>query len=183
MKNKKLKQAILRIIPLAVISIAVGFRLYMWNAKNLVGNEMPMPFGWGASVVLSGSMEPELSVDDLVIVRACDGYQVGDIVVYQDGNMLVIHRIIFIDGDEIVTQGDANNAADQPTDISAVKGKAVGHIPFAGVVVRFLQSAAGFFLILIAAVALFELPYRKERKKSENEIEKIKEEIRRLKDE
>lgn len=183
MKNKLLKQIVLRMVPLAVISLAVGFRFYLWNAKNLVGNAMPMPFGWGASVVLSGSMEPELSVNDLVFVKAQDSYQTGDVVVYQDGSILVIHRIISIDGDEIITQGDANNAADQPIDISAVKGRAAGHLPFAGALVRFLQSAVGFILVLIGAVAFFELPYRNERKKSENEVERIKEEIRRLKEE
>lgn len=179
--KRKLIKAVLRMIPLIMISLVIGLRLYLWNAEKLVGNAMPMPFGWGASVVLSGSMEPELSVDDFVIVRAADSYQVGDIVVYQDGGILVIHRIISIDGDEIITQGDANNMADEPTNISDIKGKAVAHIPLVGGAVRFFQTSAGFILLLAAAAALFELPYRRERKRSEDEIEKIKEEIRRLK--
>lgn len=183
MKIKKLSSILLRIIPLAIISLIVGFRLYSWNAKTLVGNEMPMPFGWGASVVLSGSMEPALSVDDLVFVRAQKSYTEGDVIVYQYGSILVIHRIISIDGDEIITQGDANNTADQPIELSVVKGRAVGHIPFVGVIVRFLQSAVGFFIVLIAAVIFFEFPYLRERKRSDEELEKIKEEIRRLKDE
>ena len=182
-RKSKLKSTVLRVIPLAVISLVLGLRLYLWNAQNLVGNAMPMPFGWGASVVLSGSMEPALSVDDLVFVKAQDSYSVGDVVVYQDGSILVIHRIISIDGDEIITQGDANSAADDPVDLSLVKGMAVGHVPYVGALVRFLQSAAGFVVVLIAAVVLFELPYRRERKQSEEDIERIKEEIRRLKDE
>lgn len=183
MKNKSLKQAVLRVIPFAVISLIIGFKLYTWNAKNLVGNAMPMPFGIGASVVLSGSMEPELSVNDLVLVRKHDSYNIGDVVVYQDGSILVIHRIVSIDGDKVITQGDANNAADDPINISAVKGKAMCHIPFVGGAVRFLQSPAGFIILVIAAVALFELPYLQERKKSDDELQKIKDEIRRLKGE
>lgn len=183
MKNKSLKQAVLRVIPFVVISLIIGFKLYTWNAKNLVGNAMPMPFGIGASVVLSGSMEPELSVNDLVLVRKHDSYNIGDIVVYQDGSILVIHRIVSIDGDKVITQGDANNAADDPINISAVKGKAMCHIPFVGGAVRFLQSPAGFIILVIAAVALFELPYLQERKKSDDELQKIKDEIRRLKGE
>lgn len=182
MKHKLLKTA-LRVIPLVVISLAVGIRLYIWNAKTLVGNAMPMPFGWGASVVLSGSMEPELSVDDLVIVRSCDSYKVGDVVVYQDGSMAVIHRIISIDGDEVITQGDANNTADDSIKLKDIKGKSVGSIPKIGALVRFFQSPAGFILLIIAAVAVFELPYRRERQRAADEQERIKEEIRRLKGE
>ena len=181
--NKKLKQMILRVILFALISLIIGFKFYMWNAKNLVGNAMPMPFGMGVSVVLSGSMEPELSVNDLVLVKSQDSDRNGDVVVYQDGSILVIHRIVSIDGDKVITQGDANNAADDPINISAVKGKAMWHIPFVGGAVRFLQSPAGVIILIIAAVVLFELPYLQERKKSDDELQKIKDEIRRLKGE
>lgn len=183
MKNKSLRQIALRIIPLAVISLIVGFKLYTWNANNLVGNAMPMPFGWGASVVLSGSMEPELSVNDLVFVRKKDSYSTGDVVVYQDGKLLIIHRIILTDGDEVITQGDANNMADKPISMSDIKGKAVGHIPLVGGAVRFFKTPAGFILLIAAAVAMFELPYLQQRKKSDEELQKIKDEIRRLKGE
>ena len=180
---KKRLKTVGRVALLVVISLLIGLRLYSWNAKTLVGNLMPMPFGWGVSVVLSGSMEPALSVDDLVIVHEQESYGVDDIVVYQDGNSLVVHRIVSIDGEEAVTMGDANNAEDPPVALTSIKGKAVAHIPFAGVVVRFLKSPVGFLLVLIAALALFELPYLRQRKKDTDEQEKIKEEIRKLKGE
>lgn len=171
-----------RIALLVLISLILGIRLYSWNAETLAGNAMPMPLGFGISVVLTGSMEPELSPDDLVIVRKASDYEVGDIVVYQDMDSLVIHRIESIDGDLIVTKGDANNIADDPISRLLIKGKAVAHIPFAGVIVRFLKSPAGFILIFLAAAALFEIPYLTERKKRDSELEKLKEEIRKLKD-
>lgn len=182
-KNKRNLGSIGRVVILIVISLMLGLKLYNWNAKTLAGNEMPMPFGWGVSVVLSGSMEPALSVDDLVIVHEQDSYETEDIVVYQDGSSLVVHRIISIDGDEVITQGDANNVADDPISLSDIKGKTVANIPFAGAAVRFLKSSTGFVLILVAAILLFELPYMRERKKTTETQEKIKEEIRRLKGE
>lgn len=172
-----------RIILLVVISLIIGTRLYSWNAQNLAGNAMPMPFGWGVSVVLSGSMEPTLSVNDLVLVHEQNSYEVDDIVVYQDGNMLVIHKIISVDGDEIITKGDANNVADEPISASDIKGKAMVHIPFLGALIRFLKTPVGFILIIAAAIVLFELPHLHERKKAAEEQEKIKEEIKRLKGE
>ena len=172
-----------RMARLAVISLVIGLTLYGWNARNLTGNEMPMPFGCGISVVLSGSMEPELSVNDLVFVRESDSYEVGDIVVYQDGGTLVIHRIVSINGEEIITKGDANDIADDPINISVIKGRAVWNVPHIGAAALFLKTPACAVLLLIAAIALFEAPYLRARKRAHDEQEKIKEEIRRLKGE
>ena len=179
---KKKAMGILRVALLGIVSLLLGVRLYLWNAETLTGNAMPMPFGWGVSMVLTGSMDPALAVDDLVLVHAQESYEVDDIVVYQDGASLVIHRIISIDGETAVTMGDANNAADDPIAVSAIKGKAVSHIPQIGAAVRFLKSPVGFLLILAAAVVLFELPYLVERKKAEDARAQLKEEIRRLKE-
>lgn len=181
-EGKRKLKSIGRIFLLIVISLLIGTTVYSWNARTLTGNAMPMPFGLGMSVVLSGSMEPELSVNDLVIVREAEHYQVGDTVVYQDGSSLVIHKIISIDGEEVVTKGVANNVADEPIKLSAIKGKAVVHIPLVGAAVRFLKTTAGTALLIVAAIVLFELPYLRKRKKAEEDIEKIKEEIRKLKD-
>ena len=65
---KKKKQLIKRIILFIVISLISGFGIYSMNAKMLMNDQMPMPLGFGVGVVMSGSMEPELSVDDLIFV-------------------------------------------------------------------------------------------------------------------
>ena len=172
-----------RVLLLAVISLLIGTRLYAWNARVVAGNALPMPFGWGVSVVLSGSMEPTLSVNDLVVIRAQDAYAVGDIVVYQRGNMLVLHRIISLAGGEAVTQGDANNAADSPIDPADIRGKAVARVPGAGAAVNFIKTPAGTVLFLAAAIVLFELPHLRKRRAAEAEKERLRKEIRRLKGE
>ena len=180
---KRMSKGIGRICLLVLISLIIGTMLYNWNARTLTGNVMPMPFGWGMSVVISGSMEPELSVNDLVIVREQAAYKTGDVVVYQSNQVLVIHRIISMDGDIVITQGDANDVADAPISVSAIKGREVAHIPFVGAVIRFLKTPVGSVLLLLAAIVLFELPYLQKRKKAEKDMEKIKEEIRKLKGE
>ena len=113
-KNKCV-QTILRIVALACVGIFLGCNIYLWNAQSLTGNVLPMPFGVGMAVVLSGSMEPELSVNDVIIVQQQDGYEVGDVVVYQSDKSLVVHRIIEISDGMVVTQGDANNTTTSPT--------------------------------------------------------------------
>ena len=69
MKKNKVGKDILRVLLLAVCGLVLGLNIYSANAKSLVGNHLPMPFGYGAAVVLSGSMEPTLSVGDLILVN------------------------------------------------------------------------------------------------------------------
>ncbi len=183
MIKKMTAKSIIRMVMLLAISIFAGGSIYAWNAETLVGNAMPMPFGVGLSVVMSGSMEPELRVNDLVVVRSQDSYEKGDIVVYQDGGSLVIHRIIEIRDDKVITKGDANDVPDRPVPVRDIKGRYTGRIPFVGVILLFFKSPAGFVLMLLAAVVLFEYPYIKERKNAAKRQEEIKEQIRQLRNE
>ncbi len=151
MKNKT---QILRMCLILLISVIVGFGFYSWNAATLAGNAMPMPFGAGVAVVLSGSMEPELSEDDVVFVKETNDYAVGDVVVFQDGRSLVVHKIIERDGNLVTTKGTANNTADAPIDVKYIKGEVVWSLPYVGAVVNILKTPAATILVLAAAVYL-----------------------------
>lgn len=176
---KQLKTA-LRMLALLILGVFLGIRFYAWNAQHLTGNAVPMPFGVGASVVLSGSMEPALSVGDLLIFTEEEHYEVGDVVVYQSGRTPVVHRIVATDGETVVTRGDANNTADEPFDVRLIKGKVTAVIPAVGHLIWALKTPAGTIVTIAAAVLLMELSYRKEQQEQSREQEKIKEEIRRL---
>lgn len=183
MSNKALKMTVLRLFLFLVISLTLGLSVYHWNAHKLVGTSLPMPFGIGSAVVLSGSMEPELSVNDLIIVRETGDYEQNDVIVFEDKSIMVVHRIIDINGDEIVTKGDANNVADEPITMNRIRGEVIAAIPGAGTIVEAIRSPIGILLILVISVILIELSYRKERNRGQKDIEDIKEEIRRLKKE
>lgn len=161
----------------------LGVNVYMANARRLVGNQMPMPFGYGAAVVLSGSMEPEFSQGDLILVKEETSYETRDIVVYQQHDSLVVHRIISMDGDVVITQGDANNAPDEPITTADIKGRVLCWIPGAGNVVSFLKTPVGIFCIIAAAIALLEIPRRREMKEDDAQRQLLLDEIRRLKEE
>ncbi len=181
-KAKKNKySALIRRIALAVLGILLGLNVYHANAQNLAGKSLPMPFGFGAAVVLSGSMEPTLSVNDVIFVRASESYNINDIVVYDSGREMIVHRITEHNGDTITTKGDANNASDEPISAEAVKGKVVFSIPYVGVAVKALRSPVGMIVILLTAVLLTEGSFRRKKESDENRLEEIKEEIRKLK--
>ncbi len=181
-KNKKNKySALIRRVALAVLGILLGLNVYLANAHTLAGQKLPMPFGIGTAVVLSGSMEPTLSVNDVIIVLESESYNIDDIVVYDNGKELIVHKIIEKNGDTLTTKGDANNVSDEPISTEAVKGKVVFSIPNVGVVIKALRSPVGAIVIILTAVLLTEGSFRRKKESDENRIEEIKEEIRRLK--
>lgn len=180
LKSKNMK-LFLRILALSCVAIFLGVNVYMWNAQSLTGNVLPMPFGVGVAVVLSGSMEPALSVNDLILVVEQESYQVGEIVVYQSSGALVVHRIIALDGNLVTTQGDDNNTPDAEMDVKHIKGKVLGHLDGLGALVRVLKSPMVTVALLIGAVLLLERSYRREKQQGDAELDQIKEEIRRLK--
>ncbi len=184
MKNlNKRSKSIIRITLLTLAALIIGVNVYAMNASRLAGNTVPMPFGVGAAVVLSGSMEPELSVGDLLIVAERGNYDVGDIVVYQDAQMMVTHRIISVEDDEIVTKGDANNTQDRPISREQIKGKVVAVIPLIGYLVNVMKTPVGTLAILIISVWLMECSFRSDKKKNAQALDEIKTEIEKLKKE
>ena len=181
--HKKQIKTVIRIALLVLVAMIVGVNIYTINASRLAGDTVPMPFGVGAAVVLTGSMEPEISAGDLLIVAERKTYEVGDVVVYQDGRMAVTHRIVAISDDEVITRGDANNIEDDPILPTQIKGKVVLSIPFIGYAVNIVKSPLGTLCILVVAIFLLERSFRMEKEKDTKEREKIKAEINRLKQE
>ena len=179
-KNKILQivvRCIIAVLLCAVLYTAVFFVVVKIQNPNAV----PMPFGFGASLVLSGSMEPEISTDDLVFVKRADELHVGDVVLYNTGGSNVLHRITKIDGDIITTQGDANNTEDKPISASVVLGVYIGKVPSGGKIIRFVTNPpfvmAVVFLLMTAAVIWMFVEDHRERKKLDSikaEIESIK---------
>lgn len=71
---------------------------------------------WKLEPVLSGSMRPDIQPGDLAIIRPVpvDDIEVGDVIAYlPPGHSIpVLHRIVSLDEEGFVTQGDANNTTD-----------------------------------------------------------------------
>lgn len=177
------RKTLIRRLLLILIGLFLGVNAYSANARIMVGNALPMPFGYGIANVLSGSMEPTFSRGTLLLVKETPEIAVGDIVVYQTDSMLVTHRITALDGDTVITQGDANNVADEPFDRSQIKGKVIGWVPGLGTAVEVLKQPAVSITLFLAAFFLCESSFRREREEQERKKELLKEEIRKLKEE
>lgn len=181
--SRKKKHRVLRRLLLIVVGLILGLNLYFANAGKILGNHLPMPFGYGLANVLSGSMEPTFSKGTLLLVKDTQDVETGDIVVYQSQSELIVHRVVSITGSEVITQGDANNVADPTFDKSQIKGKVIAWIPFLGSVAAILKTPAAVIVILVLAFVLVEGSFRVQRDADDQELEAIKAEIQRLKDE
>ena len=91
MKEKKSKKA-LKIVAIVLGVLIAVYCAYYLTAMIAFGDNMPMPFGFGAAVVLTGSMEPTLSANDLIFVARSAEYKTDDIVVYSTGKAAYLRR-------------------------------------------------------------------------------------------
>ncbi len=180
-KTGKRKVNIGRPVLLVLVALLAGTAVYNWNARNLTGDQMPMPLGYGVSVVLSGSMEPTLYTDDLVVIRKTQDVAVGDVIVFQDGSDLVIHRIVKIDADRITTQGDNNNLPDASISRAAVKGVYLWRVPGVGALVHFIRKPFVMLLLLLLCIFMAERSLRREKNADDRELTELKIEIEKLK--
>ena len=121
------------------------------------------PFGIRTAIVLTGSMEPTLEINDFVITKYPDDVKINDIVSYKEetSKTETLHRIVKIDGDKITTKGDANNTEDKPIDRSQITGIYIGRSKFLGKMISAVTSPVGFTITIILICIIMILPSRK----------------------
>jgi signal peptidase len=107
-------------------------------------------------VILSGSMEPTVSPGDVVIVDASADIEVGDVITFDDGNTVpTTHRVVAIEDNQYVTQGDANQNPDtQRVAPGDVLGRVVLTIPFIGHVILWVNTPTGYVSLVVAPLVL-----------------------------
>ena len=110
-----------------------------------------------AQVVRSESMKPSLNMGDVVIVGPVKGQiKPGDIISYERGGELVIHRVIEVEDRNLQTKGDAVEDPD-PWEVSLadVEGVFVFKVPYLGFLSSFVRTSFGWgVLVILPAVLL-----------------------------
>lgn len=134
---RKVGSMTLLLLMLAVI----GCNLYLLVERIVYKENYPSIFGYSTAVVVSGSMEDEIHIDDLVVIHRDEQYNLGDIITYDSGKSLVTHRIVGKTAEGFETKGDANNIKDaDPVKEEQILGRVVKVIPGVGKVLYFLGS-------------------------------------------
>lgn len=96
-------------------------------------------------------MKPAINMGDIIITGPFDGEaKPRMIVTYELGKELVTHRVLSVDGDALVTMGDAMEEPDPRTvNISQVKGVYLFKVPYIGYLSSFMRTRQGWFLVVI----------------------------------
>ncbi|MBS6194408.1 MAG: signal peptidase I [Clostridiales bacterium] len=122
---------------------------------------LPYLFNIRPRIVLSGSMEPEIPVGSLAYIAggvSPKEIKTGDVIAYKMGeSMQVLHRVIETDQEKkwFQTKGDANQQADLGrVEFSRYQGKALFHIPYAGYVVKFMQTGNHMLWVALGIAGL-----------------------------
>ena len=151
---------IMNSIIVVLVLIGILFLAYyidvMKNTKT--GNWQPPLFQ--AYVIVSPSMVPSINVQDAIVTKRQDDFQIGDVCTYLSKNpsyfgIMITHRIIGTDinenGEKVyIFKGDANYSADPlPVSKDQIYGKVVMRIPKIGYVQYFLSNAYGWIIAIV----------------------------------
>lgn len=145
-------------IPIILVNLVLITKTYT-DADHI-----PSVAGYSPVICLSGSMEPTFSAGDMIFIRRTDdpaGLAKGDVICYLTGESIAVtHRIAevtAVNGEvRYVTQGDANNTADQLAVMPAqVEGVYTGvHIAKLGSLAMFMQTTTGMIVCIICPLLL-----------------------------
>ena len=152
-KKKPLKifSKVISAIIWIILFLAMGILLLT------VASQKTDVLGFRIYTIMSGSMEPTIHVKDAIITQKVDEPKTGDVIAFQNGNAVTVHRIIETYTEEnkpvfYKTKGDWNPSEDDGfVQKSQIKGKVIFRSAAIGNTILFLQS---HFIVLIIAVGI-----------------------------
>ena len=152
---KKVYSVFSRILIMVLITLllmALFFNISTLLSINRIRYGNIVTSGYACVIVSSGSMEPAIFVNDLLIIRGFDSYKEDDIVTYvSERGSLTTHRIKKISDNGYITKGDANNIPDDEISEQRLLGKVVVVLPAVGWILRWIISPLSIiFLICIS---------------------------------
>ena len=141
--------------------------------------------GFKAYTITTNSMEPNIRLGDVVIVKNAkqEDIQLGDVITFKRQNDTITHRIIDKEenGEQVkfVTKGDNNNIEDEERiKIEQIKGKVVLRVPYLGHLITLLENQIVFLLILFIILIICFFKLRKYEKIEKRRSKKLDEEQR-----
>ena len=118
---------------------------------------LPRFVGYEPYEVVSGSMEPEISVGSVVYVKYTEPEDIAeeDVIAFMSGSSVIVHRVVQnrVTDREFVTKGDANAGEDLRTiHYSELIGRVEYHFPLIGRLMSLYTARIGkIYLLLVAA--------------------------------
>jgi signal peptidase len=115
-------------------------------------------FGYSVFTVATGSMEPTISQNDIVIVKKTNDIKVNDIVTYEKDGNYITHRVISMSDDTLVTKGDANNTNDISIPRTSLVGKVINIFEKGGVWQKIFTTPS-VIIMMFVTLLLFDFAF------------------------
>lgn len=152
-KRKKILNCIFYPISIFIVICAINI-IYQ---KIVIKEKNINLFGFRPYIVLSGSMEPNLQVGDMVVSRAVreEQVEIGDVITFEDEyGATITHRvedIIIKDGKKLYkTKGDNNNTSDVGLiTIENIKGTYAFKVNKLGIIATQIITPTGLLVIIL----------------------------------
>lgn len=162
---EKVAHVILNLI-IALVTLIVIVVGYNYIQLQIMNKDYTNFFGYTIFEVSTGSMAKTLNVYDIILVELTKEVEIGDIITYKKDKELITHRIMEINGDKLITKGDANNTEDEEITKDAIVGKVISVYPKLGVWAKVFSEPNVLISVFITLI-LIGLAITNERKKDE----------------
>ena len=158
---KKIFKGIGHAFSIALIVFEVIIIIFLVVSK--VQGTPPTLFGYQMYFIRTGSMSPYLEPGDIIISKKYDGGELiagkdGDVVTYYgDVNgttQFITHRVIKVNGDNVITQGDDNNVADSPITKNEIEAVMVYKTVVIDKIYKVISTTWGLWLLIFTPIAL-----------------------------
>lgn len=180
---KTIFSRVLNIISVLIIVLAVAILL---SAIFTRGEDTPSVMGYSFMKVLTGSMEPEIPTDSIVVTKEVDTatIKVGDVITYKSNDpqmrgVPVTHRVTEVDPAQgtFITKGDANVLEDkEPVLAQNVIGKVVFSSHILGVLIILISKPYVFFPLVIIPLLIIVIGNMRNTVRTARKIAKEEEE-------
>ena len=142
----------------------VILNLYTIAMRFITKKEVVPVFGIATALVETGSMAGEKndSIEGftLIFTVKSNEYEIDDIITFDTGGSVpTTHRIIGVEGELFVTQGDSNNTEDiARVSKEQIIGKVFFTIPGVGYFVHFMKTPLGMLILVLVCFLLIAGP-------------------------
>lgn len=142
-------------IVLTIFGALVALVAWLAIDKFILQSPVPSAFGYATLIVDTGSMESELMIGDMILIKKTDDYKIGDIITYlHEGDTIpTTHRIINYTDDGFVTKGDNNNTKDtEDVTPDIIIGEVIHVFPKVGVFATWVQEEGWLYIVACLAI-------------------------------
>ena len=139
--------------------LALLFIIVVWLAidKFILKSPVPSILGYATLTVETGSMESELQIGDMILIKDTGDYKIGDIITYiHEGDKIpTTHRIINYTENGFITKGDANNVKDtDEVTVDIIIGEVVKVFPKVGLFAVWVQEEGWLYIIAALIIVI-----------------------------